>query len=58
MDAVDQLGELLGRAREAERLAGAAVELFGDFVEALLAHPGKGLALGEVLAKQAVGVFV
>src|SRR5215217_5821305 len=58
LDAVDQLGELLRRGREAERLARAAVELLCDLVEALLAHPGETRSLREVLAKQAVGVLV
>jgi hypothetical protein len=46
------------RGCEAERLARAAVELLGDLVEALLAHPGETRSLREVLAKQAVGVLV
>src|SRR3954454_21647189 len=58
LEAVDQLGELLRRGCEAERLARAAVELRGDLVEALLAHPGEAHSLREVLAKQAVDVLV
>src|SRR5829696_10418700 len=58
LEAVDQLGELVRRGCEAERLARAAVELLGDLVEALLVHPGETLSVREVLAKQAVGVLV
>src|SRR3954451_44731 len=58
LEAVDQLGEPVRRGCEAERLARAAVELLGDLVEALLAHPGEARSLREVLAKQAVGVLV
>src|SRR5215204_6294591 len=58
LEAVDQLGELLRRGCEAERLARAAVELLGDLVEALLAHPGETFSLREVLAKEAVCVLV
>src|SRR5215208_5352775 len=58
LEAVDQLGEPLRRGCEAERLARAAVELLGDLVKALLAHPGEARSLREVLAKQAVGVLV
>src|SRR5215208_3426112 len=58
LEAVDQRGELLRRGCEAERLARAAVELLGDLVEALPAHPRETLSLREVLAKEAVGVLV
>ena len=34
------------------------VELLGDLVEALLAHPGETHSLREVLAKEAVRVLV
>src|SRR5215208_2571342 len=58
LEGVDQLGELVRRGCEAERLARAAVELLGDLVEALLADPGEARSLREVLAKQAVRVLV
>src|SRR5829696_8449863 len=58
LEAVDQLGELVRRGCEAERLARAAIELLGDLVEALLADPGEARLLREVLPKQAVGVLV
>jgi hypothetical protein len=53
-----QLGELLGRVGEAEALAGAVVEFVGGGVEHGFGDGGEVGALGEVLARQAVGVLV
>src|ERR671938_525398 len=54
-----ELGHLLTWGGPAQNHAGAAVELIGDGVEFGLADGGEvGAAFREVLAEQAVGVFV
>src|SRR5437660_12497648 len=54
----EELGELLGWFEPAECFTGPVVERVGGGVEVVLAVDGEVGAFGEVLAGQAVGVFV
>jgi len=55
---VQRLGEFLGRCHPVQGLSRSAVESCGDVVEIGLGEVRLRLALGEVLAKQPVGVLV
>jgi hypothetical protein len=54
----DQSGKDLVGSFEVEYFAGSVVEAFGDFVEVVLCVSTEVGSLGQILAYEAIGIFV